>query len=187
MKKILVFAVAALAAISVSAQTKIGHVNFTELYQLMPEADEARATMQAASKEAEETIQGMAEELQTKYQQYQQKSSSWTAAIKEAKEQELNDINNRIQQFQQTVQQELQQQQNQLMNPIIAKAQEAVKKLAKEKGITAVFDSGSAIYFDEAQTIDLTKEARTALGIKEGRTLETLQQELAASAQTEQK
>ncbi len=185
MKKFLVLALAAFAALSLSAQTKIGRVNFSELVQLMPEADEARATMQAASKEAEETIQSMVEEFQSKYQQYQQKASSWTAAIKEAKEKELTDIQNRVQEFQQTVQQELQQQQNQLMAPIYEKAQEAVKKLAKANNLTAVFDSTSALYFDEATTVDLTKDARKARNIKYDRTLESLQQELQAEAQAQ--
>ena len=66
--------------------------------------------------EAQETFNSMVEEYQTKANQYQQKSATWTAAIKEAKEKELVDIQNRIQEFQQTISQELQQKQAELMN-----------------------------------------------------------------------
>ena len=182
MKKIFAIAAMALLTLSASAQ-KLGRVNFTEIYQLMPEADAARDQINAMSNEAQETYASMVEEFQTKYSQYQQKQASWTAAIKEAKEKELGDINNRIQECQQTISQELQQKQAELMNPIMEKAQKAVKDLAKAQGIIAVFDSGSALYFDESAVVDLTAAARKALGVKEGRTLEQLQQEMAAQAQ----
>ena len=113
MKKILVIAAMALLTLSASAQ-KLGRVNFTELYQLAPEADAAREQINAMQNEAQETFNSMVEEYQTKANQYQQKSASWTAAIKESKEKELVEIQNRIQEFQQTISQELQQQQAQL-------------------------------------------------------------------------
>jgi outer membrane protein len=184
MKKILAIAAMALLTLAASAQ-KLGRVNFTELYQLAPEADAARDQINAMSNEAQETFNTMVEEYQTKMNQYQQKNATWTAAIKDAKEKELVDIQNRIQDFQQSISQELQQKQAELMNPIMEKAQKAVQDLAKAQGIVAVFDSGSALYFDETAVVDLTPAARKALGIKEGRTLEQLQQELQAQAQTQ--
>ena len=182
MKKIFAIAAMALMTIAASAQ-KIGHVNFTELVQLVPEADEARATLQVVSKEADETLQSMYDEYQTKVNQYQQKQSSWTPAIKEAKEKELMEIQQRLQENQQTFQQEIQAKQNELMAPIYEKVQETLKKLAKEQNISVLFDSGSAVYFDPSTTIDLTAAARKALGIKEGRTLQSLQEELQAQQQ----
>ena len=148
MKKIFIIAAMALMTLSASAQ-KIGRVNFSELVQLMPEADEARATLQAISKEADETLQSMYEEYQTKMNQYQQK-------------------------------------QNELMAPIYEKAQNAIKELAKGQALTAVFDASSALYFDEATTVDLTPAARKALNIAEGRTLQSLQEEIQAQAASQQ-
>ncbi|MCR5409246.1 MAG: OmpH family outer membrane protein [Bacteroidales bacterium] len=185
MKKIFVIAIASLMALSASAQ-KIGRVNFNELVMLMPEMDAARETIAASQKEAEETYAAMVEEYQGKASQYQQKSASWTAAIKESKEKELYDIQNRIQEFQQNISQELQQQQSQLMAPINEKANAAVKEIAKAQGIDVLFDASQAIYFSDA-VIDLTADARKALGIPADRTLEALQAELAAQAQAAQK
>ena len=147
MKKILAIAAMALLTLAASAQ-KLGRVNFTELYQLAPEADAAREQINAMSNEAQETFSSMYEEYQTKLNQYQQKQAE-------------------------------------LMNPIMEKAQKAVQDLAKAQGIIAVFDTGSALYFDEAAVVDLTPAARKSLGIKDGRTLEQLQQELQAQAQAQ--
>lgn len=186
MKKLVLISILALAASAAFAQPKFAHVRFSELVQLMPEADQARATIAASSSEAQETYQAMVEEFNTKYQQYQQKAATWTAAIRESKEKELSDVQQRIQEFEQSVQAELQQQQQQLMAPIYQKAQDTVSELAKKGGFVYVFDASSVLYLDPAQSEDLTPEARKALGIADDRTIESLQQELAAAAQAKQ-
>ena len=105
MKKIILIAAAALLSLSASAQ-KFAHVNFNELVMLMPAADSARAQIAASQQEAQDTYKSMTDEFQVKYQQYQQKSSTWTPAIRESKEKELQDIQTRIQDFDQSIQQE---------------------------------------------------------------------------------
>ena len=95
MKKLIIIALAVFAGFSASAQT-IGKVNFNELVMLMPEMDAARQTISASQKEAEETYAAMVEEYQGKANQYQQKQATWTAAIRESKERELMDIQNRL-------------------------------------------------------------------------------------------
>lgn len=184
MKKLFVIAFAAFATIAASAQT-LGRVNFNELVMLAPEMDAAREVIAASQKEAEETYSAMVEEYQGKANQYQQKQASWTAAIRESKERELYDIQNRIQEFQNNISQELQQQQGQLMAPIQEKANKVVTELAKAKGITVLFDASQALYFDESKVVDLTAEARKAMGIADDRTLEALQAELQAQAQAQ--
>lgn len=180
MKKVLLIAAMAFVSVAGFAQNKFAHVNFTELYQLMPEADEARATMAASSQEAQDTYQAMIEEYQTKAQEYDQKQASWTQSIRESKANALMDMQQRIQEFEQNVQQELSLQQNQLMAPLYEKAQKAVEDLAKAGGYIYVFEASSVLYVDPAQSTDLTPAARKALNIPEGRTLETLQAELQA-------
>lgn len=182
MKKILLFAAMALVSAAAFAQPKFAHVNFTELYQLMPEADQARATMTASQNEAQEVYQSMMEEYQNKVTQYQQKSSTWTQTIRESKEKEINDVQQRIMEFEQSIQQELAAKQNELMAPLIQKAQEAVNQLAKAGGYIYVFETSQMLYIDPAQSTDLTPAARKALNIPDGRTLESLQAELQAAA-----
>jgi outer membrane protein len=184
MKKIVLIAAAALLSLAASAQEiKLAYVDFTELIQLMPEMDSARVQIEAASLEAQETYQAMVEEYQSKGQQFQQKQASWTPAIRESKAAELQQIEYRIQEFQQAIQQDLQQLNAALQAPIYEKAQKAIDDLAKANGIAVVFEKNSLLYIDPAQCVDLTPEARVALNIPEGRTLETLQAELMAKQQ----
>ena len=187
MKKILVIAAVALMSLSATAQElKWAYVDFNELVMLMPEMDSARATMEENQKTNEEILVAMYDEYQTKYQQYQQKQATWTPAIRESKEKEIMEIQSRLEQTQQSLQQEMQQLQQSLQAPIYEKAQNTVNELAKAKGVAFVFEKNSMLYMDPAQGIDLTVEARKALNIPEGRTLETLQAELQAKAQAAQ-
>jgi len=187
MKKIILIAAIALMSVAASAQNfKWAYVDFNEIIMLMPEMDSARATMEENQKTNEEILMAMYEEYQTKAQQYQQKAESWTPAIRESKEKEIMEIQTRLEQTQQSLQQELQQLQQNLQAPIYEKAQNTVNELAKAKGLAVVFEKSSLLYLDPAQGTDLTPEARKALGIAEGRTLETLQAELQAKAQAAQ-
>lgn len=186
MKKILTICAALFVAASAFAQTKTGYVNTTELIQLQPAMDTVRTQLESAQKETYETYQAMIEEYQTKATTFQQKQASWTPAIKESKQKELNEIGNRIQEFEQSANQDLQQMQQALQAPIYQKLNEEIQKLAKAKGLAFVFDIASVLYIDPAQSIDLTPELRTILGIPEGRTLQSLQEELQAKAAAQQ-
>ena len=183
------FLIAAMAVMSVAATAqdiKWAYVDFSEVIMLMPEMDEARATLEENQKTNEEILMAMYEEYQTKAQQFQQKAETWTPAVREVKEKEIMEIETRLQQTQQSLQQEMQQLQQNLQAPIYEKAQNTVNELAKAKGVAFVFDKTSLLYIDPAQGVDLTPEARTALGIPADRTMETLQAELQAKAQAAQ-
>ena len=171
-------------SVAASAQDfKWAYVDFNEVVMLMPDMDEARATMEENQKTNEEILVAMYEEYQTKMQQYQQKAETWTPAIRESKEKEIMEIQSRLEQTQQSLQQELQMLQQNLQAPIYEKAQNAVNELAKAKGIALVFEKASLLYLDPAQGIDLTPEARKVLNIPADRTIESLQAELQAKAQ----
>ena len=187
MKKIILIAVMAVMSVAASAQNlKFGYVNFNEIVMLMPEMDAARATLEENQKTNEEILMSMYQEYQTKMQDYQAKAATWTVAIRESKEKELMDIESRLQQTQQSLQQEMQQLQSSLQAPIYEKAQTTVQEIAKAQGLAFVFEESSLLYIDPAQGVNLTTEARKALNIPEGRTLEMLQAELEAKAMAAQ-
>lgn len=176
MKKIVMIVALLASAVLVRAQDqKSGHVNFTEIVQLMPEMDSARANLEVAQKDANDTYQGMVAEYNSKAEQYQQKNTTWTPAVRESKERELNEIAQRISDFERSIQQELAQLQQSLMIPIQQKAVDTVKKIAKAKGLVYVFDTSSLLYYDESKSVDLTADAKAELGIPADKVLPQLQ------------
>ena len=183
MKRIIIIAALAVISVAATAQNlKFGYVNYTELVQLMPEMDSVRVQLEAQERETYETLGAMYEEYQTKVQQFQQKEATWTPAIRDSKLKELQEIEARFQENQQIFQQELQQMQQMLQAPVMEKAQTVVNEIAKANGLAFVFEETQMLYIDPAQGVNITPEARKALNIPEGRTIETLQAELQAKA-----
>ena len=59
--------------------------------------------------------------------------------------------------------------QGELLEPIIVKAQDAVKEVSKAGGYTVVYDTSvnAVAYFDEAVVTDILPAVKTKLGIKD--------------------
>ncbi len=180
MKKTFMFLVAAVIAgaafmpTKASAQ-KLGHINSQEIVALMPERDDAITKLQAFGKELTETLTSMQNDYQTKVKEYNDKASTWNESIKKAKEDELNSLYQRINQFQNQAEQDFSARQETLMTPVMKKAQEAIDKVAKAQGLAYVIDlaSGAVIYIDEANTVNLLPLVKAELGIPASKTQPT--------------
>ena len=98
----------------------------------MPDRDSAAVKLEKYSADLNETMEAMQVEFNTKLNTYQQKQATWTAAVLEAKQKELQEIQARFEQFQQSAGQEYQQMQNLLLAPVFKKANDAIQKIGKE-------------------------------------------------------
>ena len=72
-------------------------------------------------------------ELNTKYNDFQKNKATYSEVTRQLKEKELTDLQNRLQEFYQSAQEDLQKKEKELTDPIVAKAQEAVKKVAQKE------------------------------------------------------
>ncbi len=169
MKKTLLLTMCIMAfGFAASAQgLKFGHINSQEILHLTPERDSAIVKLQAYEADLTETMQGMQDEFQTKYTEYERKMNEWAPVVREAKEKELQELNNRMMQFQQSAQQEMQQMQQLYFTPIIEAVQKAIEKVAKSNSLSHVIDlaGGSLIYFDDKVSVDLLPLVKKELGI----------------------
>jgi len=137
---------------SFAQNLKFGHINSQELLSLMPERDSAQLVLENYAQQLEDQLETMQVEYNNKVQQYLANQENFTDLIKQTKEQELTDMNERITGFQNTAQQTIQQKEAQLIQPIIDKAEKAIKEVAEEQGFTYIFDlaRGSILYFSDA-------------------------------------
>jgi len=165
----MVIMVIALAGQSAMAQNfKFGHINSDELIQTMPEYDSATVKLEKFRKELVNALELMSVELNTKNDAYQKESKLLSDIVKQTKEQELIDMNKRIQDFQTNAQTQLQSKQTEVFQPIYAKVDKAIKEVGKENGFLYVFDvaKGALLYFDEAKSINILPLVKTKLGLK---------------------
>jgi len=149
---------------------KFGHVNSDELVQALPEFDSATVKLDAFRNELINALELMTVELNNKNDAYSKESKNLSDVVKQAKENELVDMNRRIQEFQATAQEQLQGKQAELFQPIMAKVDKAIKDVAKENGFIYVFDisqgRSALLYFDETKSTNLMPLAKAKLGVK---------------------
>jgi outer membrane protein len=155
-----------MGATSLFAQ-KFGRINTQEIIMAMPETKTMQENMDTFAKELSDNIETMNVEFNTKLQDFQKNYNTFSDAIKEVKEKELNDMQTRTREFQERAQQDYQKKQNELLAPIIDKAKAAIDKVATAGSYLAVFDTstGSLAYFDEAMLTDLAPAVKKELGI----------------------
>jgi len=147
MKQFRIFLFAALFMVAagqeVSAQAKTAHINVTELMQAMPEMKTANAQLEKISKTYETDYTNMVTEYQNKLKKYDQEAATVTEAVNQTRQTEMQDMGQRIQQFQQTASKELQQKREDIYKPIMDKSLAAIQKVAKAKGYQYVLDSST--------------------------------------------
>lgn len=168
-KSILAFAMLMVGVSTASAQTlKLGYINTAEVIDVMPEREEAATAFEAYSKEWGEQFNALNAEFTTKVQDYQKKLPNMSPAMAQQAEKDINALRQRIQEFDQVAQEDLQRKQQELMQPIITKLQDAIAAVGKENGFTYVFDlsQGGILYFDESTANNIMPMVKTKLGLK---------------------
>lgn len=149
-----------------SQDLKFGHINSQELLTSMPESDSAQATIEKLAADYEQQLEEMRVELNKKYDEYLTNRDSYTDLIRQTKEADITEMQQRIGNFEQVAQQDLQQQQQTLIQPVLEKANNAIKEVAEENGFVYIFDisRGNPVFFSE-KSIDIISLVRTKLGL----------------------
>ncbi|MCG6186703.1 OmpH family outer membrane protein [Maribellus maritimus] len=151
---------------SINAQTlKFGHIDLQALVQVMPESKTAQTEMTGFQADIEEIFGGMQTELQQKYTEFEQLGEEASEVKRNAKITEIQDLQQRIENYRATAQQQIQQKQAEVLQPIYKKAQTAVEEVAKEQGMIYVFDINAVIYKSN-QSIDVLPLVKKKLGIE---------------------
>lgn len=175
MKKLLKLALVAVLAFSATTAfgQKFGRVDLAAIVPNMPEYKEAVTNLEAYGMDLQNQLEQIQVEFNKLYTDYEKNEATYSDSIRQLKQQELTQLQQRFTDFQQIAQQDMQKKEAELMNPIYDKADEAVKKVASAGGYTAVFNtagdqpaSAGLAYFDPAALTDITPAVKAELGIE---------------------
>ena len=147
-----------------SAQ-KIGHVNSQEIMSLMPETKRMGEKLDSVQTSYESQLAVYQEEYNKKIAEFQKDAPNLTAGVRDFRQQEIADMEQRIQLFYQTIQQDLQAKQMEYMQPIRTALLDAIKKVATAQSCTYVLDQANMLHIG-ADALDLTSAVKAELGIK---------------------
>ena len=147
-----------------SAQAKVAHINVQELMTSMPDMKAANTQLEKIGKTYDTEYKTMVQEYQTKLEKYEKEAATVGDAVNQTRQTEVQEMGNRIQQYQQTAQKELQQKQEDILKPILEKARLAIQKVAKAKGYQYVLDSSTGSGVLMAEGPDLLADVKKELG-----------------------
>jgi outer membrane protein len=145
---------------------KIGYINSAELLSAMPSKIKADSDISKYAREFQTQIESMMKEYQNKAQELETKGKTMSDAIREVKLKEIQDLQSRIEGIQQTGREKVEMKKQELYQPILEKADKAIKDVAKEKDYDFIFDAnGNALLFGK-ESYNITALVKAKLGIK---------------------
>lgn len=159
--RLFLMAAAGIVAVGVaSAQTKVAVINMQQAVLNTGEIKKASAEVEAKYKPR----QAVLDQLRAELEGIQQKLQAGEGKLPPATEQDLSLQGQRKQRALQRMGQDLQEEVDGVRNEILAGAgrrmQEVIRKLADERGVDVIVDSGSTLFFKAA--LDLTQDAVAA-------------------------
>ena len=164
MKKLIIFLLMMLPLGVFAQESKIAIVNTQEVIQAMPEFATMQKQMADMEAKYKNEMQGMQDEYNKKYSDFVAQQDSLTENIKMRRMQELQDMEQRTQNFIQISQQDFQKKQGELFTPIQDKLKNAIKAVGDEKGYTYILDPQIVLYQGNT-AVDATQFVKAKLGI----------------------
>ena len=143
---------------------KYGHVNTQEIFTAMPGADSLQTKLKAFETELTDIYTSMVSEFQSKKEKFDQEAGTMSSTVRQYREKELVDLQQRIMEFQEGVQSDMQEKQLELMQPFQDRILKAIEDVAKENGYAYIFDTQVLLYSEGGD--DVSGLVKKKLGIK---------------------
>ena len=165
MKKLVIFLLMMFPLGLFAQESKIAIVNTAEVMQAMPEFTDMQKQMQEMEANYQKELKVMSDEYNKKYADFIAQQDSLTENIRLRRMQELEDINQRSQNFIQVSQQDFNKKQGELLTPIQEKLRNAIAAVGKENGYLYILDPQIVLYKSDT-AIDATAQVKAKLGIQ---------------------
>lgn len=123
-----------------SGLTKIGYTNVDYVISKLPEAKVMQNQLEVTKAQLDKALGETYKEAQEKYEAYQKNGAQMTDVIRADKEKELSNLQTRMTEMQTNAQQSLQAKQQQLLEPILTKVNNAIQEVGKENGFLYILN-----------------------------------------------
>jgi outer membrane protein len=120
--------------------TKIGYTNVDYVISKLPESKLMQNQIEVTKAQLDKALGETYKEAQEKYEAYQKNGAQMTDVIRADKEKELQNLQTRITEMQTNAQQSLQAKQQQLLEPILTKVNNAIQEVGKESGFLYILN-----------------------------------------------
>lgn len=162
LKTLLLIAVVTLGFNTMQAQSNVAHINLGEIIKLMPETKTMQTELEKLSKTYEDELTAKDDALKALTERYTAEAPNQTDEENAKRAQEIQQEDYKIKMGYQIAEQDVNKKGNDMMEPIILKARQAVTDVAKEMNFQYVLDATSLIV---AEGTDISVMVKTKLGL----------------------
>lgn len=168
MKKVIVVLALFAFGFSAQAQSKVGHINITELVDMMPQKDSLEKVYANEQTQWENLLKQKEQEFYQKQAELaaMQDSANVSPVLIEVMKKDLQQMQAGYQQLQQEASMAMQKKNQELLTPLLEMVQTAIEAVAKEQGYDYVLDASSQgvmLYSDPSN--DLMDAVKKQLGL----------------------
>lgn len=160
MKKI-VLILSVLISFSLSAQSKMAHVDSQKLLDSLPSYIKAEKELQKFQEDGLNDLAALEKQLNEAYVKLDAEKGNLTPTMLKIEQEKVMALEQRLQQTQNMLKQQLQALQSDYMQPILNRLQEAIEKVAVRNKIDYVLDVTNLLYSKTG--IDITREVKVEL------------------------
>ena len=165
LKKTVIFLLCVFPTLAM-AQDKLGHINSQEVLMSMPERETIEKTLDDLQTQWENELMKMREEYFAKLKEFQDKQATMPESIKNVRQSEIIELEQRITTFNQTASADLQQKQQELLMPVIEKIRKAINEVGAEENYAYIFDLATqSIVYQSPKSNDITPLVKKKLGV----------------------
>ena len=166
MKKLSLLFIAFIFSFQLMAQSKVGTIDIEYILSKMPELVQVGVDVKTYSDELDNLFQVKYTKYQVLINVYQENETGYTDAEKKTKQDEIIDLENEMQQFQQNSSTLIKIRQNELLRPLYMKISEALNVVSNEEKFTQVFTvDNTIVYLDTNFDITITVMKKIGLPI----------------------
>ncbi len=164
LKKILFVALLSLP-LGAFAQEKIAYITSQEVIMALPETKALQAEIEKMGQQYEAELKTMEDELSKKYQALTQSGDTLVESIRIRRLNEIQEIRQKAETFNQDAQQKIYATQQEKMAPIQQKVLDAIKAVSEENNFTYVMEK-SLFHYVSPSSSDATPLVKKKLGLQ---------------------
>ena len=168
MKKPIIAIIAFLFALPFLAEAqhkvKFGHLDLEEIYDVMPGKDTLDDIFKEYRASLEAEALAMQKEVEAAYTEYQQKQQTYSPAQAKIKQDEIQKMYQKLQEFSATANELLDDKKEELIMPFQTRIIEAAETVGREEGYTYIFNAAALSYGAESENI--ADKVKAKLGIQ---------------------
>lgn len=152
---------------TLNAQSNVAFVNTLDIINSLPDKKSATERLNTLSENYKQELQIMQNEYNKKYSDFITYQENLAESIKLRRMQELTDLENRIQIFTNLAQKDIEEHEQQLLDSIKVKVNEAIEKVGVEQNYSVIYDlDNPGIMFVTPDAIDANQLVKSKLGVR---------------------